>query len=180
MKLPVFKHLSRTTWLVAIAVIAIAVVWSIVIFPAVGRLQNTAQAIIDTQATEATSTEATANLISALQRRTELANATKQLDSFFIDRSNPLAFVGRLEELGIDHDVTLEINLQEPDNNVTGPIAETAVDITAAGTMYNVLDFANALLTDPVFLEVDEMMITTPSDTPGIITLRLQMTSYWQ
>lgn len=179
MKLPVFKP-NKTTWFVGIAITAITVVWMIVIFPALQRLQSTAQAIVETQATEASSTEATANLISVLQRRTELADAAKQLDSFFIDRSNPVAFVGRLEELGVDHNVTLDISLQEPDSNVTGPVAETAVDITAAGTMNDVLDFMNTLLTDPVFLEVTTITITTPSDTPGIITLRLEMTSYWK
>ncbi len=179
MQLPNFKHIGATTWFAIIAIVVLLLVWTVVIIPATHRIQNTAQAIIDTQATEASSTEATANLISVLQNRTELTDQAKQLDSFFIDRSNPVAFVSRLEELAADHHVTLEINLEEPDNKVAGPIAETVVGVAALGTMEDTLDFMNALLTDPIFLEVTAISITTPSDTPGMIALNLQMVSYW-
>lgn len=163
-----------------IAVIAMVVVWISVILPAVGRLQRTAQAIADTQSTQASSTEATANLISALQQRTQLEDEAQQLDHFFIDRANPVAFVSRLEELGVDHNVTLDINLQEPTAATTSPVVETLVTINAAGELPDTLDFMNSLLTDDLFLNVTSATFTTPSDTAGVVNLNLELLSYWK
>ena len=180
MRLPAFKSIDKRTWFMICAVLAVMIVWISVILPALGRLQSTAQAIAATQTTEASSVEATSNLISVLQRKTLLEDQAKQLDSAFIDQSNPVAFVSRLEELGADHHLTLDIILQEPDTTTVKPVAETPVTIHAAGTLADTFNFLNAVLTDPVFLKVTSIEYSTPSDTPGIVSLHLETLSYWR
>ncbi len=179
MKLPQLKQLSRTTWFIAITLVILAVVWTIVIFPAVGRLQRTAQTILDSQSTQASSTQATANLIAALQQRTTLEDHAKRMETFFVARNNPLAFVSRLEELAADHNVTLDLVLSEPEAAVAGTLTPTNVTVNVDGELDQTLEFMNALLTDEVFLDVQAVKIVAISDTPGIVTLSLETISYW-
>lgn len=159
--------------------VVLVVVWIIVIWPAVGRLQSTAQTIIDTQSTQASSIQATANLISALQQRTELEDQAQRLETFFISRNNPITFVSRLEELADDHAVILDLGLNEPETAANNAITPATVIVNVDGTLPNVLDFMNDLLTDEVFLDVQSVRIAANSDTPGIVHLTLETTSYW-
>ena len=72
MKAPQWIKLNKSTWLLVLAVAFIVVIWLVVIFPAISRLRRTVQAIADAQTTQLSSTQATANLITALQRKNEL------------------------------------------------------------------------------------------------------------
>lgn len=173
-------QLNKNTWLIVIATVFILLVWLVVIVPAIGRLQRTVQTITDVQTTQFTNTRAVANLISALQRKNELIEDSAIIKRLFIDRTNPIVFISRLEELAADYAVTLDLDIKQPTADpVTTPIASAGLGIRVSGQWQSVLGFVNALYAEPLALRTEKFSISTPSDTPDIIQVDITTLAYW-
>ncbi|EKD79007.1 MAG: hypothetical protein ACD_41C00194G0003 [uncultured bacterium] len=180
MKAPQWIKLNKSTWLLVLAVAFIVVIWLVVIFPAISRLRRTVQAIADAQTTQLSSTQATANLITALQRKNELIEHSATLNRLFVDRANPIVTVGRIEELASTAGVTLDLDIDQPtEDPTTTPVATATLGIRVAGEWRNILDFVNALYAEPLVLQTTEVAISTPSDSPDIVQLDLTTFTYW-
>lgn len=164
-----------------VTITLVVVVWLVVIVPAIGRLQRTVAAITAAQTSQSDSTQATANLIAAMQRRVELEAATASLHQVFVNQANPILFVSRLEELAAQHQVTMNLNVREPDATTSqSKIIPTTVEIQVLGQWSDVLDFTNAMQTEPTALTVEQFSIQTPSNSPDVVSLTIQMISYWR
>ncbi|MFA6474754.1 MAG: hypothetical protein WCV88_00970 [Patescibacteria group bacterium] len=174
MKLPQLKQIHKSYWYSLGAVLAVAAVWSLVIIPGLNRLQNTTQEILSGQSTQYSSADATAKLIAVLQRRQDLASNRVRLKSIFIDQNNPVVFISRIEELANIHHLTLDTNLEEPDDKLT-----SSLDLTVAGQFNDALAFYNDLTHEPTLLTINKVSLDTPTNTPGLISLTLEATSYW-
>ncbi|EKD78335.1 MAG: hypothetical protein ACD_41C00365G0004 [uncultured bacterium] len=180
MKLPQWKKLNRNSWFIIVAALLIVAVWISVIVPAIGRLQQTVQTIADAQTTQSSSVQATANLISALQHKSELTEDIATLNHVFVDRSNPIVFVSRFEELAADYDVTLDLDIEQPTvSTATTPVTPARLGIRAFGNWANILDFMNAIYAEPLALTTEQFSITTPSDTADVVHVSIDALTYW-
>lgn len=180
MKLPHWTKLNKNTWLLILAVAFIVAVWLMVIFPALGRLRRTVQTIADAQTTQVSSTQATANLISALQHKNELIEQSATLNKLFVDRTNPIVFVDRLEELADNADVILDLDVKQPTADPsTTPVASASLAIHVSGQWQNVLSFMNGLYAEPLALHTEEFSISTPSTTTDVIQVDITAVTYW-
>ena len=176
MKLPQWKQLNKASWFMIAAGGLIVAVWVVVIVPAIGRLQQTVQAIADAQTTQSSSVQATANLISALQRKNELTKDVATMNEAFVDQSNPIVFVSRFEELADEYDVTLDLDIEQPTSGTAETlVAPASLGIRAFGSWANVLGFVNAIYAEPLALTTEQFMITTPSDLPDVIQVSIDV-----
>lgn len=181
MKLQFWKQLNKASWFILATISLVVVAWLVVIMPAIGRLQRTVETISTTQASQAGSTQATANLIAVLQRQTELAEAIASLRQVFIDQAYPVVFINRLEELAAQHNVTLDLNVEVLAVAANqGAVVPTKVDIQVAGQWQDVLAFTNAIQTEPIALTVEQFTIATPSNSSNVVSLTLHTISYWR
>lgn len=180
MKLPQWTQLNKASWFMVGAGLLIVVVWVIVILPAMSRLRQTVQAIADAQTTQSSSVQATANLISALQRKNELTENVATINQAFVDQANPILFVSRFEELASANDVTLDLDIEQPTATATStPVAPARLGIRAFGSWSNVLSFVNAVYSEPLTLTTEQFSITTPSDVPDVVQISITAMSYW-
>lgn len=181
MHLQIWKQLSKSSWFILVTITLVVVVWLVVMLPAIGRLKRTVAAISAAQTSQSGSTQATTNLITVLQRRVALEAATASLHQLFVNQANPVLFVSRLEELAAQHQVTMNLNVQEPASTASqAKIVPTTVEIQVLGQWSDVLDFINALQTEPTALTIEQFTIQTPSNSPDVVSVTMQMISYWR
>lgn len=176
-----WPKLNKNTWVMSGLISLMLLVWLAVIVPGIGRLQRTVQSIVDAQTTQFSSTQATANLIFALQHRNQLENNVATLEQVFVDRTNPIVFISRFEELAAEHSITLHLSVQPPaEATPNQPVVSTPVTIEASGTWEHVLAFLNAVYTEPITLTTTHLTIHTPSDYPDVVSVSLDAISYWR
>ncbi|MBI4407825.1 MAG: hypothetical protein HY565_05010 [Candidatus Kerfeldbacteria bacterium] len=181
MNLKIWKQLNKSSWFMLTTITLVVVVWLVVILPAIDRLKRTVTSISAAQTSQSGSTQATANLITVLQRRSELEAATASLRQVFVNQANPVLFVSRLEELAAQHQVTMDLNVQEPDTSSSQvKIVPTQVEIQVLGQWADVLAFTQAIQTEPTALTIEQFTIQTPSSSPDVISLTIQTISYWR
>ena len=181
MKLPSLRKLNKHSWYLIIGLTMIMVVWAVVIVPGLGRLKSNTKAFIDTRDTQLTDSDTTANLINVVQHRAKLTENIIELQKLFIPKTNPLVYINRLEELANDAKVTIGINVKPPeDRQANAALSPTIINLTVDGDYQAVLTFLQSILHEPTVIQTQALDITTPSSTPGIISLDLTAITYWQ
>lgn len=109
----------------------------------------------------------------------EIAQALTTLQTTYITTNNPIDFISRLEQLGEQHQVALDFNLD------TAVANTSAVPITLhlTGTLPNCLAFMNDALRDVVYINITDLTIAsaaTEASSADQVNMTIQALTYWR
>jgi hypothetical protein len=118
----------------------------------------------------------------------EINAALLQVHQAFVSSNNPLDFINQLEIIAQDHQVQLNVNVDNQSTATTksaGNESVVALNIAVTGTLTNSLMFVHALLNNPTYINITNLKITPSNDTSGYassdhVTIDITALTYWQ
>lgn len=158
------------------------VLWWLVIHPATTGLSNDVGLIIAAEQNFDKTDVTAKQFITAERNLTQLTSVTEQIRSAYVSSATPFKFIGGIEDLANQFDVTLSLDVADYVPNQTPGAASTVpVSITAIGPLNQVASFLQATLREPVELTPQSLQIeaNTADVSGGTVKANLQVLSYW-
>lgn len=122
-------------------------------------------------------------LTTAQRKSATIDQTLQQLETVFVSRSNPLAFINRLETLATEQQIALNINLTDgatATKETTTNYSSVILTLTITGQLTNVLAYINALTTEPTYINVTTLNITPATAGTDQVTVNLEALTYWK
>lgn len=177
------KKMRVQLWIwVSIALVITGLSIGVVILPSQRHLQQRQQAIQTDLSTVAEQDAATKNLIIAKRRYDEITDTLTQFDTLYVDKTNPLQMIDRIEQIAEAEGVSISVALPAIDDTGIQFALPVEISLSLEGELIPTLNFIDALRKESFYIQFNHITIsqqnTAMSEFP--VKSNLTITTFWK